>query len=634
MERDENARDESAQPGRSSPAPDAPTRSASDDGGTGAGTGDHSVPAETDELLALARRFRERGLYDAAAELLALALALAPRDVDIKIALTEVRRLQRRLPGSRPRSVREQLREEFRRHAIDASHFVGLARLYAEQNEEGRAIECLDIAKARDLASPDLHTLYGDLLGDRKEADHAAEEYSVALRLNPFDRATAEALARTEYDRRRFESSLDLTVHAFLLTAEREGERGERLRRRIRTLKRILGYGTRDLARVFRARQEHLQTAFDRLQWRRERFLEEGGAVSGHGISPTPTTRPRPGRRIAMAARLRRLRVWYHLDDEQIFQLTRVVEEELYDPSSLIFEHRSTGRDLYLLESGEVSIQRQTSYGTFSLAALTPPALFGEASYVSRGERSGDVVAVRPTQLFRFDAGALDRLIEEQPDLGVQLYWSFWHGLAQKLRATNEQLQTFFDPGAAPENFLRLRQGETDGLPSGGEEAGDELDREVKIRLFQEHGLTREEVTTLATFSRELHFDADERLFAEGDRGDEMYILADGQVRISKYIPGGGEEALAILSRGDFFGEMSLIDGAPRSASARAHRGPVTVLALDQSTVREILSLDSRAGLDFLHLLCRLVAERLNEIDEKVIGWRILAGGLAETIPA
>jgi CRP-like cAMP-binding protein len=72
---------------------------------------------------------------------------------------------------------------------------------------------------------------------------------------------------------------------------------------------------------------------------------------------------------------------------------------------------------------------------------------------------------------------------------------------------------------------------------------------------------------------------------------------------------------------------MSLVDGEPRSADARAHGGPVTVLALDRSTVKEVLSMDPQASLEFLQLLCRLLAKRLRELDEKIVALRIMAGG-------
>jgi len=112
-----------------------------------------------------------------------------------------------------------------------------------------------------------------------------------------------------------------------------------------------------------------------------------------------------------------------------------------------------------------------------------------------------------------------------------------------------------------------------------------------------------------------------------------MYVVLEGKVLISKFIPGAGEEALAILERGDFFGEMSLIDGEPRSADARAHGGAVTVLALDQGTIQEMLAHAPEASLEFLKLLCRLVAKRLREIDEKVTTWRIFAGVRDENVP-
>ncbi len=60
-----------------------------------------------------------------------------------------------------------------------------------------------------------------------------------------------------------------------------------------------------------------------------------------------------------------------------------------------------------------------------------------------------------------------------------------------------------------------------------------------------------------------------EVLFREGDAGDEMYLIKSGKIKISKVIE-NTETVLAILKEGDFFGEMAIIDGSPRSATATA----------------------------------------------------------------
>lgn len=521
----------------------------------------------------------------------------------------------------RGRGVRDMLREGFRRNAIDAAHFVGLAHLYAEKGENARAVECLEVAKAKGLASPSCHKLHGRLCFRRKDYDGAVEELGQALRYNPFDRETAESLGRAEYERKQYEPALRATVHAFLLLNDGDDEGVRRLRRRIQTLKKILGWEKRELSQVFKEVQEQIHTAFDRLEWHRERFMEESGlqstAVPGYPSLPNAARRERGGQ-IELAARLRGMKPWAHFNDEQIFRLTQVAEEELHDAGSLIFAHRSSGRDLYILEDGEVGVQRTTTYGTFTLGTIEPGNLFGEGSFVGGYERASDIVALTPSQLLRIDAEALDELIEVNPDLGVQLYWSLWHSLARKLRSTNEQLKSFFSADTVPESFLRLRRPASDMAV--------QVKEDDKVRLFREQGISRKELITLAAFSKERRFAAGASLFHEGDEGSEMYIILEGRVVISKYIPGAGEEALAILERGDFFGEMSLIDGEPRSADARAHLGQLTVLALDQETVREVLAMDPHAALEFMQLLCRLIANRLREIDEKVIGWRIMSG--------
>jgi CRP-like cAMP-binding protein/cytochrome c-type biogenesis protein CcmH/NrfG len=582
---------------------------------------DPQIPSqEVDALLELAKRLSDRGRYEDAAELFLLALRLDPKSLSVKLGLAEVRKLQRQQRGGSSRSVRDALREGFRRNAIDAAHFLGLAHLYAEKGEHARALECIEVAKAKDLANPAHHKLHARVLFRRQDFDGAAEEFAKALRLNPFDRETAESLGRAEHERQQFEAALRASVHAFLLVHEADSETVERLRRRIQTLKQILGWGTRELSAAFRERREHLHTAFDRLEWHRERFLEQGGLTGGSVFMAAPARRQDAGGRIELASRLRRLKLWAHLSDEQVFRLTHAVEEEVCESGGLIFGYRTQGRDLYVLERGEITVQRTTSYGTFALGKLQPGDLFGEASYVTGQERTSDAVTSRPCQIFRLDAQRLDAILEAAPDLGVQIFWSFWHGLARKLRGTNDQLKSFFSAEAVPENFLRLRK-----QPSGVA-AAVKVEPNDKIRLFREQGLSRRELMTLATFSREKRFASGASLFQEGDEGSEMYVILEGKVIISKFIPGAGEEALAILERGDFFGEMSLIDGEPRSADARAYGGPLTVLTLDQATVREVLALDPHAALEFLQLLCRLVANRLREIDEKVIGWRIMSG--------
>ena len=574
-------------------------------------------PPDLAELTGLARRFAEREQLEEAAELYLLALRLDPKNLGVKLGLAEVRKLQR-LKGGRPVSLKAGIREQFRRNAIDAAHFLGLAHLYAEKGEHGRAVECLEVAKAKDLADPAHHKLHGRILFRRQDFDGAAEELAKALRYNPFDREIAESLGRAEYERKQFEAAIAAAVHAFLLLNEGDAEGGERLRRRIQTLKQILGWGSRELARVFRERRDELHVAFDRLQWQRERFLEEGGLPANALF--VGTAAKIQGGQLELAIRLRRLRLWSHLSDEQIFKLTRCVTAEEHDVGSVIFAHRSAGQDVYVLERGEITIQRPTSYGTFTLGVLEPGDVFGEASFITRQERSGDAVATQPCQVLRLDAKLLEPLLGDAPDLGTQLYWSFWHGLARKLRGTNEQLRSFFSSDAMPENFLRLRRQPT-GTPGAVK-----VESSDKIRLFREQGLSRRELMTLATFSKEKKFSEGAFLFQEGDKGAEMYVVLEGRAMISKFIPGAGEEALAILERGDFFGEMSLVDGEPRSADAKAYAGPLTVLALDQATVKEVLAMDPHASLEFLQLLCRLIANRLREIDEKVIGWRILSG--------
>ncbi|MEO5720180.1 MAG: cyclic nucleotide-binding domain-containing protein [Chthoniobacterales bacterium] len=104
-------------------------------------------------------------------------------------------------------------------------------------------------------------------------------------------------------------------------------------------------------------------------------------------------------------------------------------------------------------------------------------------------------------------------------------------------------------------------------------------------------------------------------IFKEGDPGDSLFLVGEGSVKISKRGRGGEQETLGFLQPGDFFGEMALLDGAPRSAMATATES--TLLGtVDDRTFQHILELaPSRLHMNFL----RSVSERLRNVNSRFI---------------
>ena len=106
-----------------------------------------------------------------------------------------------------------------------------------------------------------------------------------------------------------------------------------------------------------------------------------------------------------------------------------------------------------------------------------------------------------------------------------------------------------------------------------------------------------------------LELAAGEYLFREGEIGTEMYILQDGQVEILKTL-GGEEKQLAVLEKGDFFGEMSLLEDLPRTASARTSAS-CRVLRINGTTFDQML----RSNPEIAVRMMRKLSRRLRETD-------------------
>jgi CRP/FNR family transcriptional regulator, cyclic AMP receptor protein len=101
-------------------------------------------------------------------------------------------------------------------------------------------------------------------------------------------------------------------------------------------------------------------------------------------------------------------------------------------------------------------------------------------------------------------------------------------------------------------------------------------------------------------------------IFSEGESGHEMYIIQEGKVKITKKIR-AMETILAELDRGDFFGEMALLEKEARSASATAATD-VKLLAIDEKTFDTTI----RNNPDVAIRIMRKLAERLRDADHRI----------------
>jgi CRP-like cAMP-binding protein len=141
--------------------------------------------------------------------------------------------------------------------------------------------------------------------------------------------------------------------------------------------------------------------------------------------------------------------------------------------------------------------------------------------------------------------------------------------------------------------------------------------------LFE--SLSAEQLAKVAEIAIPRELAGGEWIFREGSVGDEMYVVVDGRVRISTEIPGAGEEALTLLGPGSYFGEMAVIDEAPRSADAVAHSA-CTLLAIRRDDLDRLMFLDKDLAYALLWPLVRTLSSRLRETTGKLRSFFALAG--------
>ena len=561
-------------------------------------------PVFAQRLAALADQLERLGQTAIAAELLEMAASLVPRGEPYRQRAVALRRVS---------GVVEDPEREHKRHNLEASHAVGMARILEARGELARAQEMFDLAKLR---APFHYLAYagaGYLHLRRRDLRAALEEFVQARRLNPLDRKLAVEAARIALELEDYPEALRHATDA-LLASQGLGE-GEvaAARRRVETLAALCRLSKDDLAGLHQQRATALQRASEQVALTRARLF------SSLTMTDTYTQRaaspPRREELLRVALDLRRFRVFRHFSDAHLVHLAQIGRKEPFGHANALAREAQDDRDVFVVMSGRLQECRRTPIGTQVLAQPGLGEFFGEISYLDGKARHSTVLGVDAGTVLRLPAAELDQLVSGNRELAVALLWSFWHSLAAKVRAANGAMTELITPGLSP------------GVNAPGQ-PGERvyLDHAAKVDVLREQGLSAAELRLLATYSQEERFQPDAVIFAEGEHGDKLYIVVDGQVRISRRLQGMGEEALTILGRGDVFGEMALIDEEPRSADARAHTSGCTVFTIDSHRLEEVLEMDPDAAHQFLMLLCQILCRRIRAMTDRLVAWRLMAG--------
>ncbi len=95
-------------------------------------------------------------------------------------------------------------------------------------------------------------------------------------------------------------------------------------------------------------------------------------------------------------------------------------------------------------------------------------------------------------------------------------------------------------------------------------------------------------------------------IFREGEEGDQMFIIQDGRVKVSRFL-GGKEQLLAVLGKGDFFGEMALVTRERRMATVTTLEA-VRLLAFNREGYLGMIHKNPKIALNIIDKLCRRLA--------------------------
>src|ERR1700736_5180976 len=277
-------------------------------------------------------------------------------------------------------------------------------------------------------------------------------------------------------------------------------------------------------------------------------------------------------------AALRRSSFFQFLPDDVFEKISSLLKEEHYEFGDIIVREGDAAEAFYVLTSGRArAIKVMPNGDEIALGALRPGDSFGEAALAEGGTRKATVRCSTAVEVARLDRDDFLQLVQQVPELRHHVE------LTGRQRALQGFLYQFSNFGRLPAPALRSMM------------------ENLTPMTCEKGGL----------------------IIREGDPAGPMFILEKGRAR-AFLANNGRERNLAFYRDGDYFGELSILNGSPRAASVEAFT-ECRLLALEPNTVRDL----KRRFPEFQHLL----EERLAQYQAKTEA-RIPLDFTEELVPA
>src|ERR1700720_416355 len=238
---------------------------------------------------------------------------------------------------------------------------------------------------------------------------------------------------------------------------------------------------------------------------------------------------------------LRRSSAFKFLSDEHFAALEPLLQEESYEFGDVIVKQGDPADSFYILTKGRArALKVKSDSEEIPLGVLKPGDSFGEAALLDGGTRNATVRCSTAVEVVRIDRDDFLQLLQHVPDLRHYIE------MTGRNRAVQSFLYQFSNFGRLPAPALRSM---IDRLTPVGATKGDLIIR-------------------------------------RGDAAGPMYVLEKGRARAFIGV-NGKEKNLAFYREGDFFGELSILNGSPRAASVEAFTD-CQLLALEPKSVLEL----------------------------------------------